>query len=87
VAAPKVYLVPKKDVALEYKQYNNSEVRNVSSLPKWVLSKIDIFHRSFLWRGEDLDKVRGGHRLVKWRTCTRPRKLGGLEIKDLEKFS
>jgi hypothetical protein len=37
--------------------------------------------------GEDLDKVRGGHRLVNWRTCTRPRKLGGLEIKDLEKFS
>jgi hypothetical protein len=39
-----------------------------------------------LWRGEDLDKIRGGHCLVNWRTCTRPRKLGGLGIKDLKKL-
>jgi hypothetical protein len=27
-----------------------------------------------------------GHWLVNWATCTRPKKWGGLGIKDLEKF-
>jgi hypothetical protein len=34
-----------------------------------------------------VDNIRGDHCLVNWRTCLRPRKLGGLGIKDLEKFS
>jgi hypothetical protein len=36
--------------------------------------------------GEDPDKVRGGHCLVNWKVCTKPKKWGGLCIKDLEKF-
>jgi hypothetical protein len=36
--------------------------------------------------GEDPDKVRGGQCLVNWKVCTKPKKWGGLCIKDLEKF-
>jgi hypothetical protein len=36
----------------------------VHKMPLWGFSKIDRFRRSFLWRGEDLDKVKGGHCLV-----------------------
>lgn len=43
--------------------------------------------RSFLWRGTDPKNIKGGHCLVNWQTCTKPRKWGGLGIKDLEKFN
>jgi hypothetical protein len=59
----------------------------IFKMPKCGLSKIDRFQRSFLWRGQDPDNVKGGHCLVNWQVCTRPKKLGGLGIKDLEKFS
>lgn len=55
-------------------------------LPKWAQKQIDRFRRSFMWRGEDPDKVKGGHCLVNWKVCTRPKKWGGLGIKDLDKF-
>jgi hypothetical protein len=58
----------------------------VYKLPKWACKDIDRFRRSFLWRGEDPDKVRGGHCLVKWKVCTQPKKWGDLGIKDLDKF-
>jgi hypothetical protein len=58
----------------------------VYKLPKWAERHIDRFQRSFLWQGDDPDKVKGGHHLVKWKVCTRPRKLGGLGIRDLDKF-
>jgi hypothetical protein len=45
----------------------------VYKLPQWAAKEIDRFRRSFLWRGEDPDRVRGGHCLVKWKVCTRPR--------------
>jgi hypothetical protein len=41
---------------------------------------------SFLWSGQDPENIKGGHCLVNWQVCTRPRKLGGLGIKDLDKF-
>jgi hypothetical protein len=55
--------------------------------PKWFISRIDKFRRGFLWRGKDPDQVRGGHYLVNWRTCLRPKKWGGLGIKEIEKSS
>jgi hypothetical protein len=58
----------------------------VYKLPKWAEKEIDRYRRSFLWRGEDPDKVKGGHCLVKWKHCAMPKRLGGLGIKDLEKF-
>jgi hypothetical protein len=58
----------------------------VYKLPAWAKKDIDRFWRSFLWRGEDPDRVKGGYCLVKWRICTRPRKWGGLGIKDLDRF-
>jgi hypothetical protein len=40
-----------------------------------------------LWRGQDPGNIRGGHCLVNWKKCMRPKNLGGLGIKDLDKFS
>jgi hypothetical protein len=58
----------------------------VYKLPHWVEKEIDRFWHSFLWKGQDPDRVKEEHCLVKWKTCTRPRKLGGLGIKDLDRF-
>jgi hypothetical protein len=58
----------------------------ICKLPKWACNDIDSFRRSFLWRVEDPDKVHGGHCLVKWKVCIRPKKWGTLGIKDLDKF-
>jgi hypothetical protein len=55
--------------------------------PKWFISGVDKFRRGFLWRGKNPNQVRGGHFLVNWRTCLRPKKWRGLGIKDIEKFS
>jgi hypothetical protein len=58
----------------------------VHKMPKWGFAKIDMY-RSFLWKGENLGKVKGGHCLVNWKTCISPKSLGGLGIKNLVKFS
>jgi hypothetical protein len=57
----------------------------IYKMPKWGIQKIDKFRKSFL--GKDSDNIKGGHCLVNWQTCLRPRNLGGLGIKDLDKFS
>jgi hypothetical protein len=54
---------------------------------KWLIRNIDRLRRSFLWRGETLDKVYNGHSLVNWPTTCRPKIKGGLGILDLERFS
>jgi hypothetical protein len=58
----------------------------VFKLPQWAIKNIDRFRRSFFWRGKSPNQVTGGHCLVNWLTCLRPRKWGGLGFKDLEKF-
>lgn len=55
--------------------------------PKWAITKIDRFRRGFFWKGHDLEGIRGGHCLVNWQTCLRPKRLGGLGLKNLELFS
>jgi hypothetical protein len=55
-------------------------------LPRWAKKEIECYRCSFLWRGQDPDRVRGGHCFVKWKICTRPHKWGGLGIKDLDRF-
>jgi hypothetical protein len=55
-------------------------------IPKWAHSKIDKFRRSFSWRGEDPERVKGGHCLVNRQTCLLPKKRGGFGIKDLDKL-
>jgi hypothetical protein len=58
----------------------------VFKMKKWAIAKIDKYRRAFLWRGHDVDNVKGGggHCLVNWQQCMRPKKLGGLGIKDLK---
>jgi hypothetical protein len=41
----------------------------------------------FLFRGKDPDQVKCGYSLVNWQTCLMPKNLGGLGIKDIDKFS
>jgi hypothetical protein len=36
----------------------------VFKLQKWAISRIDRYRRSFLWKGHDVDNVKGGHCLV-----------------------
>lgn len=57
------------------------------NLSKWAIRSIEKLMRSFLWRGKDYEKLHGGHCLVRWATCCRPKQMGGLEIKDLEKHN
>jgi hypothetical protein len=54
---------------------------------KWAYNRIDKFKRAFLLKERDNGRISGGHCLVNWQICQRPRKWGGLGIKDLEKFN
>jgi hypothetical protein len=53
----------------------------VFKLPKWGAAKIDRFRRSLIWKGHDPENIKGCHCLVNWQVCTRPRKLGGWELR------
>jgi hypothetical protein len=57
----------------------------VFKMPKWAHTKMDKYRKSFLWKGRGTEHVSGGHCLVNWQCCLRPKKWGGLRIKDLEK--
>jgi hypothetical protein len=59
----------------------------VFKMPKWGISNIDKFRISFPWKGQDPENIKGGHCLVNWLKCTRPKSLGGLRLEDLENFN
>jgi hypothetical protein len=59
----------------------------VFPMQKWLFKRIGRMRRSFLWKGEEPEKVSGGHCLVNWPTTCAPRDLGGLGILDLERFA
>jgi mannosylglycoprotein endo-beta-mannosidase len=52
---------------------------------KWMIKQIDKLRRGFLWKGTD--QANGGSCLVQWKKLQRPKKLGGLGVLDLERFS
>jgi hypothetical protein len=37
----------------------------VHKILAWAIKEVNRFRKGFLWRGQDIDKVRGGHCLVK----------------------
>jgi hypothetical protein len=41
-------------------------------------------HGVHQWKGKYPDQVREGSLLVNWSTCLKPRKRGGLDIKDID---
>jgi hypothetical protein len=40
----------------------------------WAYATIDRYKMSFIWKGTDPDRIRGGHNLVNWKTCLMPMK-------------
>jgi hypothetical protein len=54
---------------------------------RWIFKQIDKICRSFLWKGEELENISGGHCFVRWSLVKRPLNLGGLGIVDLEHFA
>ncbi|KAL6613961.1 hypothetical protein ACP70R_036231 [Stipagrostis hirtigluma subsp. patula] len=58
----------------------------VLELPAWAIKSIDKYRRGFLWKGHDIQEARGGRCLASWKLVCRPKKLGGLGIKDLDKY-
>jgi hypothetical protein len=59
----------------------------VFPMQKWLIKQIDKLRRSFLWKGDEPEKVSGGHCLVNWPTVCSPKDLGGLGILDLDRFA
>lgn len=51
-------------------------------VPKWFIKAVDIYIRSFLWRGRK--ELHGGHCPVNWERVTRPLHMGGLDIHNLQ---
>jgi hypothetical protein len=59
---------------------------SVFKIPKWGFKKLIDSEGISYGRGKTM-KMLGGHCLVNWQKYTRPKGLGGLGIKELEKFS
>jgi hypothetical protein len=59
----------------------------VFPVQNWLIKQIDRLRRSFLWKGEQPEKVNGGHCLVNWPTVCTPKEMGGLGILDLERLA
>ncbi|XP_071674511.1 uncharacterized protein [Lolium perenne] len=55
----------------------------VAEAPAWLLEEINKWMRAFFWAGKD--EVQGGQCLVAWKTICKPKKFGGLGVKDLRR--
>jgi hypothetical protein len=52
---------------------------------KWLIKHLDKIRKGFFWKGDEV--ASGGHCLVRWANVKKPKKLGGLGVLDLERFS
>jgi hypothetical protein len=57
----------------------------VFQISMWALKRIDRIRCHFLWHGSD--NARKGNGLVHWKKVTRPKRIGGLGVLDLERFN
>lgn len=48
----------------------------VFPMQKWLFKQIGKMRRSFFWKGEEPDKVNGGHCLINWPTVCTPKPFG-----------
>jgi hypothetical protein len=53
-------------------------------IPKMVIKTIDGVRKKFFWQGGGVKKK---YHLVKWDVITKPKKKGGLGIKDLRRMN
>ncbi len=58
---------------------------SVFRFPIWVCNSIDWIRRGFFWNGKILRNE--FHCLVRWNNVCRPKKVGGLGIRDLRSFN
>ncbi|KAJ4804966.1 RNA-directed DNA polymerase (reverse transcriptase)-related family protein [Rhynchospora pubera] len=54
-------------------------------LPSWVIKKIDVLRRNFLWHGVN----HSGKKMImiSWNVVTKPKSIGGLGVIDLKTFN
>jgi hypothetical protein len=58
---------------------------SVFLLPKWVIKKIDVIRRRFLWHGhKESQSEKNAMCLVNWRVITMSKEYDGLGVKDLQ---
>jgi hypothetical protein len=53
-------------------------------LPKTVIKKMDVTRKKFFWQGNSIKKK---YHFVKWSVINKPKKKGGLGVKDLRKMN
>lgn len=63
------------------KKTSDSYITQAVALPPGVIAAIDSRRRAFLWSGTD--RTSGAKCLVSWEVAQKPKKEGGLGVRDL----
>ena len=63
----------------------HSYFMSIYKLPKWVIKRIDMLWRAFLWKGSN--RVNGFNCLVNWDSVYKFKEQGGLGVNDLAQMN